>query len=83
MRDVEVVRLSSGPPRLALHGKAAELAAARGVTGWELTLTHYFDDGDGGRRRARREGRRDPLVTPAEMGEADARTIAAGTPESC
>ena len=40
MRDVEVVRLPSGQPRLALHGKAAALASARGVTGWELTLTH-------------------------------------------
>ena len=40
MRDVEVVRLRSGQPRLALHGKAADLAATRGVTGWELTLTH-------------------------------------------
>jgi phosphopantetheinyl transferase (holo-ACP synthase) len=40
MRDVEVVRLASGQPRLALHGKAAALADARGVTGWELTLTH-------------------------------------------
>ena len=40
MRDVEVVRLPSGQPRLALHGKAAALATDRGVTGWELTLTH-------------------------------------------
>ncbi len=40
MRDVEVVRLASGQPRLALHGKAASLAASRGVTAWELTLTH-------------------------------------------
>src|SRR3954447_11495863 len=40
MRDVEVVRLPSGQPQLALHGKAAELATERGVTGWELTLTH-------------------------------------------
>jgi holo-[acyl-carrier protein] synthase len=40
MRDVEVIRLPSGQPRLALHGKAAALATERGVTGWELTLTH-------------------------------------------
>jgi holo-[acyl-carrier protein] synthase len=40
MRDVEVVRLPSGQPRLALHGNAALLATERGVTGWELTLTH-------------------------------------------
>jgi len=35
-----VVRLRSGQPRLALHGKAAALAAERDVSGWELTLTH-------------------------------------------
>lgn len=40
MRDVEVVRLASGQPELALHRGAAELAAQRGVTGWHLTLTH-------------------------------------------
>jgi holo-[acyl-carrier protein] synthase len=40
MRDVEVVRLPSGQPRLVLHGKAEALAVDQGVTGWELTLTH-------------------------------------------
>ena len=40
MRDVEVVKLASGEPELALHGKAADLASARGVTTWHLTLTH-------------------------------------------
>ncbi len=40
LRDVEVVRLASGQPELALHGRAAELAADRGVTSWRLTLTH-------------------------------------------
>jgi holo-[acyl-carrier protein] synthase len=40
LRDVEVVRLPSGQPELALHGGAATLAAERGVTGWRLTLTH-------------------------------------------
>ncbi|MBM3674663.1 MAG: holo-[acyl-carrier-protein] synthase [Actinobacteria bacterium] len=40
MRDVEVGRLPSGQPELVLHGKAAELAAARGVTAWRLTLAH-------------------------------------------
>lgn len=40
LRDVEVVRLASGQPELALHGRAAELAAQRGVTGWKLTLSH-------------------------------------------
>jgi holo-[acyl-carrier protein] synthase len=40
MRDVEVVRLPSGQPILRLHGKAAEMAEARGVDAWHLTLTH-------------------------------------------
>jgi holo-[acyl-carrier protein] synthase len=39
-RDVEVVRQKSGAPTLALYGRAAELAAARGVTEWQLSLTH-------------------------------------------
>ena len=40
LRDVEVVRLPSGQPELALHRGAAALAAERGVVGWRLTLTH-------------------------------------------
>jgi holo-[acyl-carrier protein] synthase len=40
LRDVEVVRLQSGAPTVALHGRAAELAAERGVTAWQLSLTH-------------------------------------------
>jgi holo-[acyl-carrier protein] synthase len=40
MRDVEVKKLASGQPELALHGKAAELAEQRGVGTWLLTLTH-------------------------------------------
>ena len=39
-RDVEVTRLPSGQPEIALHNKAAELADARGVGTWLLTLTH-------------------------------------------
>ena len=39
-RDVEVVRDDSGAPALALHGAAATLAAGRGVTAWQLSLTH-------------------------------------------
>jgi holo-[acyl-carrier protein] synthase len=39
-RDVEVVRAESGEPTLALRGAAAELAAASGVTAWQLSLTH-------------------------------------------
>jgi holo-[acyl-carrier protein] synthase len=38
--DVEVVRAPSGQPLLELRGRAAALAAERGVTGWHLSLTH-------------------------------------------
>jgi holo-[acyl-carrier protein] synthase len=40
LRDVEVVRQRSGAPRVALHGRAQELATERGVRGWHLSLTH-------------------------------------------
>src|ERR1700704_5975543 len=39
-REVEVVREESGAPSLALHGAAAALATERGVTSWQLSLTH-------------------------------------------
>jgi holo-[acyl-carrier protein] synthase len=38
--DIEVVNEPSGAPRLTLRDSAAELAAAKGVAGWHLTLTH-------------------------------------------
>lgn len=57
LRDVEVERLPSGAPRLAVRGRAAELADARGVGSWGLSLTHTdttalavalaFAEGDG------------------------------------
>jgi holo-[acyl-carrier protein] synthase len=40
LRDVEVVRQPGGAPRVALHGRAAEMAAERGVADWHLSLTH-------------------------------------------
>ena len=41
MAEIEVVRdEDSGAPDLRLHGKAAILAADRGVTAWHLSLTH-------------------------------------------
>jgi holo-[acyl-carrier protein] synthase len=41
LTEIEVVRdEDSGAPDLVLHGKAAALAEARGVTGWPLSLTH-------------------------------------------
>lgn len=39
-RDIEVVRLESGEPILQLHGTAAALAVARGVSRWVITLSH-------------------------------------------
>ena len=39
-RDVEVVRAKSGAPSVTLHGRAAEMAAERGIGGWHLSLTH-------------------------------------------
>jgi holo-[acyl-carrier protein] synthase len=39
-RDVEVVRGESGPPALQLHGRAAAIAAERGITRWLLALSH-------------------------------------------
>ena len=38
--DAWVTRADSGVPSLCLAGAAADLAAARGVTRWHLTLTH-------------------------------------------
>jgi holo-[acyl-carrier protein] synthase len=40
MFDIEVRRAESGEPSVLLHGKAADVAAAKGVTRWLLTLTH-------------------------------------------
>jgi holo-[acyl-carrier protein] synthase len=40
MRDVEVKKLASGQPEIALYRRAAELAQERGVGTWLLTLTH-------------------------------------------
>ncbi len=40
LRDVEVIRAKSGAPSVALHGRAAEMAAERGIAAWQLSLTH-------------------------------------------
>jgi holo-[acyl-carrier protein] synthase len=39
-RDFEVVRVAGEAPRLVLHGKAEELARARGMGRWLLALSH-------------------------------------------
>jgi holo-[acyl-carrier protein] synthase len=40
LRDIEVVPLPSGAPKLRLHHSAAALAAEHGVDGWLISLTH-------------------------------------------
>ncbi len=38
--DIEVVSEPSGRPAVALHGRAAEVAASLGIASWSLSLTH-------------------------------------------
>jgi holo-[acyl-carrier protein] synthase len=38
--DVEVQRTDGGAPRLLVTGRAASLAAGRGVADWHVSLTH-------------------------------------------
>lgn len=38
--ELEVIRDDLGKPGVRLHGRAAELARAAGIEGWELSLTH-------------------------------------------
>lgn len=40
MNEIEVVRAESGAPSVVLHGKAASVAGERGVTVWQVSLTH-------------------------------------------
>ena len=40
MYDIEVVRDGLGPPRLVLHGAAAEVAREAGVRRWLVTMSH-------------------------------------------
>jgi holo-[acyl-carrier protein] synthase len=39
-RDIEVVRQEGGAPVLAVRGRAEQLAKARGVTNWLVSLSH-------------------------------------------
>ena len=38
--DVEIQRRDGGAPSLAVSGRAAALAAEKGVTGWKVSITH-------------------------------------------
>jgi holo-[acyl-carrier protein] synthase len=40
VRDVEVVRATSGQPGLLLHAAAAALADRHGVVAWHLSMSH-------------------------------------------
>lgn len=39
-QEIEVTRGAAGQPELALHGRAAALAAERGLAQWALSLAH-------------------------------------------
>lgn len=41
--DIEVERTDSGRPRLNITGRAARIAAERGITRWHISLTHTKD----------------------------------------
>jgi holo-[acyl-carrier protein] synthase len=41
--DIEVITLPSGEPVLQLHGAAQRAGAARGITGWLVSLSHTGD----------------------------------------
>src|SRR5262245_27259386 len=42
-REIEVVRERGGAPRIALHGRTAEVARSRGIGRILITLTHTGD----------------------------------------
>jgi len=38
--DIEILRDSSGQPRISLTGECAKIAAALGVTHWHISISH-------------------------------------------
>ncbi|MCL4222541.1 MAG: holo-ACP synthase [Phycisphaerales bacterium] len=38
--DVEVTRSKDGAPGVVLHGRAADISCARGITSWLLSISH-------------------------------------------
>lgn len=44
VRDIEVVRTSKGTPRVALHGRAAEVAREQGVQSLPISLSFTHDE---------------------------------------
>jgi len=43
LRDVSVRNEKTGAPELVVVGRAAQLAAQRGVKGWRVSLSHTSD----------------------------------------
>ena len=39
-KDIEVVRMVSGEPSIKLHGRALAVAEKRGLSGFEVTMSH-------------------------------------------
>jgi holo-[acyl-carrier protein] synthase len=39
-KEIEILRLPTGEPRLMLHGRAASIAAALSLTTWAISLSH-------------------------------------------
>jgi holo-[acyl-carrier protein] synthase len=42
-KEIEIVRKSSGEPGILLHGRAIDIAKKRGLTRWEVSLSHERD----------------------------------------
>ena len=43
--DAEIINDAKGRPMVVLHGRAAELAAAQGLTHWSISLSHEREYG--------------------------------------
>ena len=40
LHDVSVTKLTSGQPTLRIEGRAKQLADARGITSWQVSISH-------------------------------------------
>ncbi len=38
--EIEILREESGAPGVVLHGRALEYAQAKGITGWQVSISH-------------------------------------------
>ena len=39
-QDIEIIRRPGGKPDLRLHGRALVLAGEKGISGWQISLSH-------------------------------------------